>query len=235
VSLLVPEVFARMSASERSAQNLIARGALERVADFEYRGQTVLASRLGYRMTSRLASIYFGRVFLHPHAVFTDEMLRPELQDMDIFVDGVANIVATHQRVAESYFTDGSISLACPPLRALLEIMARGRTEDGYGLESAEVRSLFTRESVLASDWYAARLDAKQRSDEARLTRAVASLYEFLDRPDNAGVANRLGLALRRTQAQAERVRVGSSEYRADLVGSIGLQPLDQLQSGKPL
>jgi hypothetical protein len=229
VSLLVPEVFARMSPAERDAKNLIAKGALERVADFEHQGKTVLASRLGYRMTSRFAIIYFGRVFLHPHAVFTDEMLRPELQGMDIFADGVANIVATHQRVAESYFTDGSIALACPPLRALLEIMAYGRTKDGHGLDSAEVRSLFTRESVLASDWYAARLDAKQRSDEARLTRAVASLYEFLDRPDNAGVSARLGLAARRAQAQSERVRAGSAEYRAGLVGTIGLQPLSDV------
>ncbi|MBK7355333.1 hypothetical protein [Propionivibrio sp.] len=226
VSLLVPEVFARMSPSERDAHNLIAKGALERVEDFEHRGQPVLASRLGYRMTARLASTYFGRIFLHPHAVFTDEMLRPELQDMDIFADGVANIVATHQRVAESYFTDGTISLACPPLRTLLEIMAHGRSADGRGLDSPEVRALFSRESVLASDWYVARLDAKQRSDEARLTRAVASLYDFLDRPDNAGVAARLGLAARRAQTQNERVRVGSAEYRAGLVGTIGLQPL---------
>jgi len=227
ISLLVPEVFARMSPSERDAKNLIARGALERVADFEHRGRTVLASRLGYRMTARLASSYFGRVFLHPHAVFTEEMLRPELQDMDVFADGVANIVATHQRVAESYFTDGSISMACPPLKALLEIMAYGKTEAGHGLESPEVRTLFTRESVLSSDWYAARLDTKQRHDELRLTHAVASLYEFLDRPDNAGVAVRLDLAARRAQVQTERVRVGSVEYRAGLVGTIGLQPLD--------
>ncbi|MBL8413256.1 MAG: hypothetical protein JNM42_02330 [Propionivibrio sp.] len=228
VSLLVPEVFSRMSPSERSAQNLIAIGALERVADFEHGGQPVLSSRLGYRMTARFASTFFGRIFLHPHAVFTDEMLRPELQDMGIFADGVANIVSTHQRVAESYFTDGSISMACPPLRALLEIMAHGRTEQGHGLESPELREMFTRESVLASDWYAARLDTKQRSDEARLKRVVASLYEFLDNPDNAGVANRLGLAARREQAQGERVRVGSAEYRAGLVGTIGLQALGE-------
>ena len=36
---------------------------------------------------------FFGRVFNHPHAVFTEEMLRPELQDMDIFADGMDNIV----------------------------------------------------------------------------------------------------------------------------------------------
>ena len=225
-SLLVPEVFARMSPSERSAQNLIAMGALERVADFEHNGQTVLASRLGYRMTARFASIYFGRLFLHPHVVFTEEMLRPELQDRAVFAESMANIVVTHQRVAESYFADGTIALACPPLKALLEIMAYGKTAEGLGLEAPEVRALFSRESVLASDWYAARLEAKQRSDEARLTQAVAALYDFIDRPENAATVTRLGLTARRAETQAERVRVGSSEYRVGLVGTLGLQPL---------
>ncbi len=228
VSLLVPEVFARMNPEERSAQNLIAMGALERIADFEHRGQTVLASRLGYRMTARFASVYFGRIFLHPHVVFTEEMLRPERQDKDVFAESMANIVVTHQRVAESYFADGTIELACPPLKALLEIMAYGKTAAGYGLQSPEVRTLFTRESVLASDWYAARLDAKQRNDEARLSRAVASLYDFIDRPENAGAVARLGLVARREGVQAERVRVGSAEYRASLVGTIGVQPLGE-------
>ena len=93
----------------------------------------VAASRLGYRITARFTSRYFGRVFLHPHSVFTDDMLRPELQDLGVYVDGVANIVATHQRVAESYFADGTIALACPPLKALLEIMAHGRTAGSQG------------------------------------------------------------------------------------------------------
>ena len=226
ISLLVPEIFARMSPSERDAQRLIDEGSLEPVADFVHRGQPVLASRLGYRMTSRFTSLYFGRVFLHPHSVFTDEMLCPELQDMDVFAEGVANIVATHQRVAESYFSDGTISLACPPLKALLEIMASGQSTEGYHLRSPELRALFTRDSVLASDWYAARLNAKQHADEARLTRAVASLYDFIDRPDNASAVSRLRIAARLREAQAERVLVGSAEYRTGLVGTIGLQPL---------
>ena len=225
VSLLVPEVFARMSPEERSAENLIALGALERVADFEHKGKTVLASRLGYRMTARFATIYFGRIFLHPHSVFTEGMLRPELQDLDVFAESMANIVATHQRVAESYFADGTIALACPPLKALLEIMAFGKTADGHGLEAPEVRAQFTRESVLASEWYVARLDAKQRSDENRLKQAVAGLYDFIDAPDNSGVVMRLGLTARRAQVQAERVRVGGADYRAGLVGTLGVQP----------
>ncbi len=228
ISLLVPEVFARMSPDERSARSLIAEGCLERVADFEHDGQTVQASRLGYRITARFVHGYFGRVFTHPHVVFTDAMLRPELQDPAVFADGVANIVATHQRVAESYFADGSLAMACPPLHALLEIMARGRTSAGHGLQAPQVRSLFTRENLLASDWYAARLDAKQRSDQARSARGVATLEEFIHRAGNAAVTERLGLAARLERARAEQARVRSPAYRAHLAGTLGVQPLEE-------
>lgn len=226
VSLLVPEVFARMSAEERCAKNLIAQGALEKIDDFEHQGQKVLASRLGYRMTARFAAIYFGRLFLHPHVVFTPEMLRPELQDKDIFSESMANIVVTHQRVAQSYVDDGTISLACPPLKALLEIMANGQSAEGYDLQSPEFRELFTRENVLASHWYAARLDAKQQLDEARLAKAEAALNDFIGRPENAQTLGRLGLHERLAQAQSERAYVASALYRQALVGSLGVQPL---------
>ena len=61
-------------------------------------------------------------------------MLRPELQDMDIFADGMDNIVATQKRVAKMYFDDGSIAQACPPLKALLHIMLHDEWE-GKGLD----------------------------------------------------------------------------------------------------
>lgn len=38
------------------------------------------------------------------------------------------------------------------------------------------------------------------------------------------GVVKRLGLIARREQVQAERVRVGGEEYRAGLVGTLGVQ-----------
>ena len=82
ISMLVPEVFSRMTPQERSAKDLIAEGCLERIEDFEHDGHLVRASRLGYRMTQKFARKYFGRIFLHPHVVFTPEMLRPELQDL---------------------------------------------------------------------------------------------------------------------------------------------------------
>ena len=43
---------------------------------------------------------YFGRVFDNPTAVFTDEILKPEMQDPAVFADGVHNIVEAQQRVA---------------------------------------------------------------------------------------------------------------------------------------
>ena len=138
-SLLVPELFSRMTPHERDARNLIAEGALEKLSDFEHDGRRVAASRLGYRMTDRLATKYFGRIFLHPDVVFTPEMLRPELQDVGIFAESIATIVTTHERVARAYFQDGTIALAVPPLRALLEIMADGFTAAGCGPRVAGV------------------------------------------------------------------------------------------------
>jgi hypothetical protein len=226
VSLLVPEIFSRMSAAERSAQALIADGCFERLLDFEHRGKMVYASRLGYRITTRFVRIFFGRLFSHPHVVFTDDMLRPEQQDMDIFADGVDTIVTTHQRVAESYFADGSIEWACPPLKALLEIMAKGKTAAGHGLEATEVRSLFTRESMLASDWYRARLDAKQKNETVLWTHHVRSLEGVLDQDHYADVSTRLGLKERLVKAKAELDRAGTPGYRRSLDGTLGVQPL---------
>ncbi|MDR1010297.1 MAG: hypothetical protein LBM04_04055, partial [Opitutaceae bacterium] len=184
ISMLVPEVFSRMSPAERDARALIAEGCLERCADTKHNGHPVLSSRLGYRITTRFVRIYFGRVFNHPHSVFTDEMLRPELQDMDIFADGMDNICVTHKRVADSYFADGGIDLAVPPLKALLHIMARGHHE-GKGLDAPEIRALFTKENMLASDWYAQRLATKQRCEVALWKRHVQYLEAYLERPNS--------------------------------------------------
>ena len=76
-------------------------------------------------MNQAFASTFFGRIFLHPDVVFTEEMLRPELQDEAVFADSVDIIVTTHKVVAEHYRADGSIEWAVPP-RGLLEIMIDG-------------------------------------------------------------------------------------------------------------
>jgi hypothetical protein len=225
VSLLIPEVWSRMTAAERDPKFLFEHGYLEQCQDFEWEGRPVLASRLGFRITAKFARVFFGRVFTHPHSIFTTEMLRPEQQDMACFVDGMDNICATHERVAKHYIADGTISLACPPLTALLHIMAHGNYE-GKGLASSEVRALFTRENLLASDWYAARLKAKQQADIALWTRHVQTLEQFTADAANAATVAALDLAKRLTTARAELAKVTAPAYLDSLRGTLGRQPL---------
>lgn len=225
ISMLVPELFSRMTPVERSASSLVAEGCLEKLEDFEYEGRTVHASRLGYRMTRRFATKYFGRIFLHPHAVFTEEMLKPELQDPAIFAESMDVTVATHKRVAQAYFDDGTISLAVPPLRALLEIMAHGSSSEGWDFTSPEFRVQFTRESVLEAAWYQERLDAKQAAATARAEAGLAAIEKFVATPGNEEPSQRLDMASRIEAAKAELDRFSSPEYRAGIIGTVGAQP----------
>jgi len=226
ISLLVPEIWCRMSPEERNPRFLIAGRYLEKCEDFEHAGKKVLAGRLGYRINARFVHSFFARMFNHPHAVLTDDMLRPELQDPGIFADGMDNIVSTQRRVAKMYFDDGSIAQACPPLRALLHIMANDEWE-GRGLEHPEVRKLFTRESMLAGDWYAARLVAKQKIDRQLWRRNVDYLDKFLKRASYADEAARLGIADRLSQARKMLVEVESPEYLKRLSGTLGAEPIE--------
>jgi hypothetical protein len=226
ISMLIPETFSRMTPQERDAHNLIAEGALEKLTDFEHDGALVAASRLGYRITDKFAAKYFGRIFLHPHMVLTPAMLRPELQDVGVFAESVATIVTTHERVARAYFDDGTISLAIPPLRALLEIMADGASTQGWTLETPEFRAMFSRESVVASDWYAARLDAKQAAASGRADAGLAAIEKFVSTPGNEEPTSRLGMPARVAAAHAEAQRLSSPQFREQLVGTGGSTPL---------
>jgi hypothetical protein len=154
--------------------------------------------------------------------VFTPEMLRPELQDEGIFAESIATIVTTHERVASSYFDDGTIALAVPPLRALLEIMAEGVTAEGWGLDSPEFRAMFTREAVLASDWYAQRLDTKQAAASARAEAGLAAIEKFVSTPGNEEPTARLEMPKRVEAARLGAQQLASPEYRDQLVGTVG-------------
>jgi hypothetical protein len=226
VSLIVPEVFCRMVPEERDPKFLIAHHYLDKLEDFEHNGKKVLASRLGYRINARFIHAFFGRVFNHPHAVFTDAMLKPELQDADVFADGMDNIVATQKRVAKMYFDDGSIAQACPPLKALLHIMLNDEWE-GKGLDNPEFRKMFTREYLMASDWYAARLAAKQKVDRKLWKRHVEYLNNFLRKPSHEDIAANLGIADRLTQARKTLEAAESPDYLEKLSGTLGAEPVE--------
>ena len=225
ISLLVPEVWCRMSAEERVRQVSDSQRLSREVRDLEHDGKKIFSSRLGYRITPRFVRTFFGRIFNHPHVVFTDEMLKPELQDMAIFADGMDNIVSTHQKVAKNYFDDGSIEMACPPLRALLQIMFDGQCEK-KDLRHPEIRALFTRESMIASDWYSERLRAKQSIDIELWNRHTATLDKFLTRANYAQEAARLGIHQRLINARKTLDEVRSLEYLQKLQGTLGAQPL---------
>jgi len=233
VSLIVPEVFCRMLPEERKPEFLIANHFLEKCEDFNHGGKRIPASRLGYRINTRFVHAFFGRVFNHPHAVFTEEMLKPELQDLEIFVDGMDNIVTTQQRVAKMYFDDGSIAQACPPLHALLHIMLNGQWE-GKNLGDSDFRRLFARENLLSSGWYAARLAAKQGIDTRLWRRHVEFLNQFLRKPSHEDVAENLGVADRLNRARKILEMVESSDYLKKLSGTLGAEPIGAyLAAGK--
>lgn len=164
ISLLIPEIWSRLPVEQRDPRYLIENGQLEKLEDFIHQGRTVYASRLGYRITERFIHAVFGKVFDYPTAVFDEAMLKPETQDLDSYVDGINNVYEAQQRVAQIYFQDGSINDACPPLQALLHIMANG-TYEGKSIDDPGIRQLFTREYLLHSDWYQERLKIKQQRD----------------------------------------------------------------------
>jgi hypothetical protein len=227
VSLLIPELWCRMTPTEREPRFLIENGYFEKCTDFDFNGRKVLASRLGFRMTASFVRTFFGRVFNYPHAAFTEEMLRPEKQDATVFADGIDNIVGTHKRVAESYFNDRSLDLACPPLKVLLHIMAHGEHE-GRDVNHPDIRAMFTRENVLSSDWYVARLEAKQHHDIRLWHNHATYLQSFLKKKNYADEAERLGIKSKLDSAWETYHTVKSPDFLACLKGTIGLQPLSK-------
>jgi hypothetical protein len=225
VSLLIPEIWARLTEQERDPQYLIANDYLEPLEDFEYQGRTVLASRLGYRITERFVAHFMGKIFDNPRAVFTSAILRPESQGLEVFVDGIENICEAQERVARRYLEDGSIEDACPPLAALLHIMAEGHYQ-GRKVHDPVIRNLFTRESLLSSDWYRDRLEVKQQRDIQLARRMVLNLQQFMDLRHYADEADRLDAAARLERAKAALARVQEPAYLDALVGTIGADPL---------
>jgi hypothetical protein len=224
VSLLIPEVWCRLSPKERDPAFLIAEGHLEPLEDFDHEGQVVHASRLGYRITHSFVRTFFGRIFDNPAKVFDEAILKPETQDLGAFVDGIRNVTEAQQRVAAQYFEDGSAEALCPPLRAIVTIMARGQWE-GKTAHDPGVRRMFTREYLLGSDWYRQRLHTKQRRDLSLWHRHRDYLKDFLARPTYTDVAKRLGVEQRLRLAQTELEKAAAPAYLETLIGTLGAHP----------
>ncbi|MBB5351925.1 hypothetical protein HNR46_002164 [Haloferula luteola] len=223
ISLVVPEVWSRMHIHERDPQWLIDHGCLESVKDFEHQGRVIPGSRLGWRITQEFVSRFFGRVFNDPTAVFPVDMLRPELQSLEEFVDGIEHIAEAHQRVATNYFLDGSLEHAIPPLRALLTIMAEGSWE-GKTWHDPDFRRLFEAEGLMESEWYQARLEARAVTARRLWERHVKDLSKFLERRTRLQPVERAVMEEKLHHAREQLLdleRTGAQRYR----GSLGLDP----------
>ena len=222
ISFLMPEIWCRLTPHQREAGWLIEKGYMEKLEDFEFEGQPVLASRLGYRISPRFMHAFLGKIFDDPMQVFDEAMLRPESQDMAAFVDGVNHIVEAHEKVAQGYLDDGSIADACPPLKALLHIMAEGQFE-GKDLAHADIRALFSKEALLASDWYTQRLSIKQQRDVSLYQRHVDYLTQFLAQAETRcepdGIAHCEALLV---EARGKLNEVSAPAYLENLWGSLG-------------
>ncbi|MEN8178797.1 MAG: hypothetical protein ABFS39_09265 [Pseudomonadota bacterium] len=225
ISLLIPEVWARLQEDQRDPGFLIEKGYLEPLEDFEFEGRTVLASRLGYRITDRFVHGFLGKIFDNANTVLTEAILKPETQGLAVFVDGIDNIVEAQQRVAQQYLDDGSVEDACPPLKALLYIMAEGEYQ-GKTVHDAEIRSMFTRDYLLASDWYAQRLQIRQQRETELYQRHVQNLQEFLTRPGYADLVESLDIPNRLQKAEKRLIAVQDAAYLESLVGTLGADPL---------
>jgi hypothetical protein len=224
ISMLVPEIWCRMRVHERDPHYMISQGLLERLEDFRFQGRRILASRLGYRVTPLFVDRFLGRLFETPDAVFPEELLRPETQSLEMFAAGVDAIVEAQRRVALNYFEDGSVEAACPPLKALLHIMARGFYQ-AMTLDDPRFRALFHRETVLQSDWYRERLRVKQERDVALWRRHLGALEKFQHAETLASTACDFSAAERASEARRQLARVSSPSYLTELLGTIGADP----------
>jgi hypothetical protein len=221
ISLLIPEIWAQLQEHERHPEFLIREGYLEPLMDFYYQGEKVLASRLGYRITNRFVASFMGKIFDNPAVAMDEAMLKPETQDLATFVDGVRNIVEAQQRAAQHYLDDGSVEDACPPLKALLHIMATGSYQ-GKDAHHPAIRAMFGLEYLLSSDWYRQRLEAKQLQHVSLWERHCRDLENFLRLETHQDMAVELDIASRLQRARATLAHARSPEYLDSLQGTLG-------------
>ncbi|WP_028972528.1 hypothetical protein [Spirochaeta cellobiosiphila] len=225
VSLFIPEMWSRMSEAERDPKYLLDNGYLEKLEDFEYKGETIKASCLGYRITRKFTTNFLGRIFDNPETVFNDDMLKPELQNMDDFVDGIKNITETFAKVAKEYLADGSVEGFIPPLKAILHIMVDG-TYEGKTIHDPEIRKLFTREYVINSDWYKERLKLQQSKKIDLYKKHIKNLTKFINDKKNSKTVERLDLKSRLALAENNLALCSEAGYLDKLEGTIGADPL---------
>ncbi|MDP3876272.1 MAG: hypothetical protein Q8Q50_04755 [Methylobacter sp.] len=221
ISLLIPEIWSRLPVAQRDPQYLIEQGQLEKLEDFDYEGRTVYQSRLGYRITERFVHTNFGKMFDYPTAVFDEAILKPETQDLASYVDGIDNVYEAQQRVAQLYIQDSSVHDACPPLKALLHIMAEGHYM-GKTISDPAIRGLFDRDYLLQSDWYQQRLDIKQQRDSQLWQQHKSYIEQHLSKTEQDNADIRTELEQKLEAAERKLAEINDPAYLQQLQGTLG-------------
>jgi hypothetical protein len=98
-------------------------------------------------------------------------------------------------------------------------------TYEGMGIDDPRIRAMFTRESLLASDWYRERLQTKQARDIALWQRHVESLEAFRSANEDGARPDALNLEDRLSAARTQLARVSAGAYLEELAGTIGADP----------
>ena len=176
ISLLVPEIWCRLTPEERDPEYLIRDGTSGTVDGFRIRRRNDSGQPAGISHHGQVRPDVFRPGLRQSGQGFRRRDSPAGDAGSEAFIDGMKNITQAQQRVAKGYLEDGSIEDACPPLRALLTIMATGSFE-GKDANHPDIRAMFTLEYLLASDWYRRRLETKQRKDIALWRRHL----EYLD------------------------------------------------------
>lgn len=225
ISILIPELWCRLREEEKDPEHMIKNGLLEKIEDIEYKGKKILSSRLGYRINKKFVTCYLGKVFEEPSSVFNEEILKPEKQSLENFVEGVENIVEAQRKAALLYFEDGSVESAIPPLKAILHIMAYGHYK-GKDVQDEKIRNLFTREYVLRSSWYKERLLLQQERDLKLWQSHKDYLLKFQSKKINNPISRDLHLDKKLKLIDKKIKEISSSQYLKKLKGTIGADPL---------
>jgi hypothetical protein len=136
-------------------------------------------------------------------------------------VDGINNIVEAQQKVALAYIEDGSINDACPPLQAVINIMANGHHE-GKTIDDPSIREMFTLDYLLQSDWYQQRLKIKQQRDAALWQMNRDYIEQKMDEINESETD--LWASLEEQMENAEQMQewVNSDSYFERLQGTLG-------------
>ena len=216
ITYLLPEIWCRMKRNERDPKFLIEHGFLQKCENFEYKGQIIPFERMGYRITQKFVCDFAGRAFSVPNVIFSDEMLQPELQDIDTFVESMLTIADAHRNAAKLIIDNNEIGAAIPPLRALLFI-AKDGNYNGMTLSDPAFREMFKRENVIKSEWYTARLKNYQNYQIQHLSNGL----QYITNLDQT-LSNTDQIEQRKIAIQKELAMVQSQNYLNQLIGTLG-------------